>query len=374
MTIRDCIADRIGFKNLEEFIISEFNNGKDEAIAKFDEYILEFNKNIQDIEDDDVKVTVILSEIARNKKDIDKLNSSYFFKIINESNEYYSNQVNSEFNETDEAVRFAKYFINYYDLKGIPNSLVESQLVMIKDYSSLYHSSINYISTSNRLFDILNDICKIEEFTWDWLNFEDGLVKVLIKHTHQLISIKENCKLEIEKFEVKKNFEIDSLKTEIKYLNEDKKALKNEIVMKDSFFDKYYFKSNVFIAQTYFGDNTPFLINLFNFLKKNNLLDYGWSYFYSCMIVNNDEMIPLNKPKKLNFIGRIFYHLTDYLILQYKEQPLQFLKSKFLIDGNYITDSFKNNHMKPYFDKFDDPELMNVDDFFEKQEKIYLKM
>lgn len=92
------------------------------------------------------------------------------------------------------------------------------------------------------------------------------------------------------------------------------------------------------------------------------------------MIIGNYEMIPLITSKKLNFLGRIFYHLCDYLILQYKDESFRFLQSKFLINDQTISDNFRANHMKTTYDKKDNPELIFIDDFFERQKKIYLKI
>jgi hypothetical protein len=374
MTNRESIAKKFGVERLEDYIKEEFLKGKAEAEIEFDKFIIETSDDLQIDEKEDVLKHKVLFQIATYKTIVNKLNNEYFFQMIQQSKEYFSYPLTRTFSENDQLDRLAKYILDYYDFKSTPNHIVESQLLKIKEKSAIYHSCLHYISYSIRLFEILNDKCKIEGFTWDWFNFEDGLLKVLTNHTIEIIAIKGDYEAKIKILEFNNKSGIDSLTNKIQNLKED---IKNEINKNEfltEFQKKYYENSPIDITQTYFGDNLPFLFNLFNFLKRNNLLQFGWSYFYSCMITGNNEMIPLKKPKKLNFIGRIFYHLTDYLVLQYKEQPLQFLKSKFLIDENYITDSFKNNHMKPNFDKIDEPELMIVDDFFEKQEKIYLKM
>ena len=60
--------------------------------------------------------------------------------------------------------------------------------------------------------------------------------------------------------------------------------------------------------------------------------------------------------------------------MQYQDNYFEFYKSKFLINGESISDSFKRNYIKKDFDKQLMPELIKIDDFFKEQQKIYFKL
>lgn len=374
MMDRDSIAKKLGVKRLEDYIIDEFLIGKSEGDVLAEAIFKESKMDLDEIKSDEIKIVHILSEFIKIKNEISVSTSNYFSYIIQEAKDYASNMSLDAVNEKDELNNLAKYILDIYDFKKTKNFIVEGHLLNIRENSRKYHLILNYISKSKIYFDFLNEKCKIDRYTWDWLNFEKGLTRLLGNHALEKISLESNYKLQNENLKILKKSEIEDLKSEIEDLKSEIGQLNKEIEMRTNFHNKYYYDTQVMISDTYIGDNLPFLFNLYNFLKMNNLFSYGWSYFYSCMIIGNNEMIPLKSSKKQNFIGRIFFHFKDYLILHYKDESFKFLQSKFLINESPITENFRTNHMKTKFDFNDEPELVIIDEFFAKQKKIYIKM
>lgn len=396
MINRASIANKLGVERLEDYIIDEFVIGKREGEILLETIFQESKMDLEEIKDDKIKIVAVLADLIKIKKEFSQYTNNYFFHIIQEAKEYASNLSLKISNEEDELNNLAKYIIDIYDFKKTNDFIVELQLVKIRENSRKYHLISNFVSKAKIYFDFLNDKCKIDRYTWDWLNFENGLVRVLGDHTLEKISLEANYKLKNETFEIlknreiedlqtqnireseifanRKNREVDNLKSDIEDLKREIDQLNKEIELRNNFHNKYYYDSQVMISNTYIGDNLPFLFNLYNFLKMNNLFSYGWSYFYSCMVIGNNEMISLKSSKKQNFIGRIFFHFKDFLILHYKDESFKFLQSKFLINESPITENFRTNHMKTKFDSNDEPELVIIDEFFSKQKKIYIKM
>lgn len=370
---RSLIANKLGVENLKNYIIEEISIGKKEAETAVEEVFNTSFEEIENIEQDNVRVIRILSEILKNKTDLSLLSTDFLTQMIS-GNQDKSKYKFSKPIENEELADLADYILDYLDFNSTSNIMVRAKLTSLRNDSLKYHAATTYIFKCKSLFDILNDKCKLDKFSWQWSNFEEGIRKVLLQHGLDIISIKSDCELKIQLLEGSKRFDIDDLKTKIEYLKRDIIDLKNENERIIDFYNKYYYNSQVLIQTTYFGDNLPFLLNLFNFFKQNNMLSNGWSYFYNCMAIGNIETVSLTTSKKLNFVGRIFYHLGDYLTLHYKDDSFKFLQSKFLINDKSFSDNFRTNHMKTTYDKNDYPELIAIDDFFENQKKIYIKM
>ena len=366
------LAEKFKVDKLEDYIISEFNFGREEAEVFIEDFIKEAIDTFQKIENLEIRKMKVLFSIITLKKEFCSVNNN-FFSFMTKESIYYKKQTPIIIDSPLDVNKFADFILDYYDFTNKSNRNINFNLTQIRQQSRLYHLYNNFPFKSFVYFDILNEISPLEDFKWEWNNFEEGLSKFLLREQLDKIQYLSDCELQNELWEIEKKHEIESLVIEIDDLKRKVKDSNDAVERYNAHHNKFYYNSQIIPKNTFFGDNTPFLFNLFNFLKKNNLYNYGWSYFHSCMEIGNHEMIPLNKPRKSNFIGRIFYHLVNYLILHFKESPMQFIKAKFLIDETAITDSFKNNHMKPTYNKLDDPELEIVDDFFEKQKKIYLK-
>lgn len=369
---RQSLAEKFKVDKIEDYIISEFNVGKDEAEVFIEDIINEAIDTFQKTENLEIRKAKVLFSLITLKKEFCSVKNN-FFSFMTKESIYYKKQTPIRIDSQLDVTKFAEFILDYYDFTKKSNISINFDLKQIRQQSRLYHMYSNLHFKSFVYFDILNEISPLEDYKWEWNNFELGLSKFLLMKGLDKIQYLSDCQLQNELWEIEKKHEIESLVIEIADLQGKVKDSNAAVERYKEHHDKFYYNSQIIPNNTFFGDNTPFLFNLFNFLKKNNLYNYGWSYFHSCMEMGNHEMIPLNKPKKSNFIGRIFYHLSNYLILHFKDSPMQFIKAKFLIDENEITDSFKNNHMKPNYDKRDDPELEIVDDFFEKQKKIYLK-
>jgi hypothetical protein len=374
MINRASIAKKLGVERLEHYIIDEFVIGKREGEILLETIFKESKMDLDEIKSDEIKTVRVLLELIKIKNEINVSTSNYFSHIIQEAKEYASNLSLTISNDEDELNNLAKYILDTNDFRKTNDFIVEGQLLKIRENSRKYHLILNYTSKAKIYFDFLNDKCKIDRYTWNWLNFENGLIRVLGEHAIEKISLEANYKLKNETFEIQKNREVDNLINEVKDLKREIDQLNKEIELRNNFHNKYYYDSQVMISNTYIGDNLPLLFNLYNFLKMNNLFSYGWSYFYSCMIIGNNEVIPLKSSKKLNFIGRIFFYFKDFLILHYKDDSFKFLQTKFLINEAPITENFRTNHMKTKFDANDEPELVIIDKFFTKQKKIYIKM
>lgn len=373
MTIRESVADNLGLENLEDFIIKEYLSGKKEATQIVEDNFSKSEQRIQDLEKDDHKIIYILSEILLLKKMDSEISHSQYYILHSLFRQHAFNHNVNISKEENEIAHFASFILDFSDFNKTNIDRYIYLIATTKENSLYFYLQKNLRSKANLYFEILNAICVFESYKWSWDVFEEGIIKFHNGYIINLESKNIDRKYEIEKIKLKSESEADKLNNKIRVLSEELENVKGQIQYRDDYFEKYYYKSQIIIKDTYFGDNLPFLFNLFNFLKRNNLYDYGWSYFYECLTRENNEQISLSTTKKMNFVGRIFYHLTDYLILHYKDESFMFLKSKFLINEKPITDSFKINHMKTKFDVYDDSELVNVDDFFANQKKIYIK-
>jgi hypothetical protein len=332
MINRDSIAEKLGVERLEDYIINEYLIGKSEGGIVVRDSFKNSQMDLEEIKSEEVKIAHVLSELIKIKAEFGATNNSYFTHLTEEVKDYNLNKSLDVISERDELNNLAKYILDIYDFKKTSSIVVEGQLLEIRKNSRRHHITLEYISKSKTHFNFLNDKCKVDRYTWNWLNFENGLISVLGNYTLEKLSLESNYKLKSEAFEIHKKSEVDDLKSEIKDLKREIDLLNKEIDMRTNFHNKYYYDSQIMISNTYVGDNLPFLFNLYNFLKTNNLFSYGWSYFYSCMVIGNNEMISLKSSKKQNFIGRIFFHFKDNLILHYKDESFKFLQSKFLIN------------------------------------------
>ena len=366
---RKSLAEKFKVDKLEDYIISEFHAGKVEAEIAVKDYLEKVIVDVQKTEDTEVKFYKIIDNIISNKTTFYGVEKNYFNLIIRETTLNYG-LIHRETIADPE--KFALFLLDYLELKNLSSRSIGNLIGNVKSDSILYHSSIFYKLNSIILFDLLNSLdVKQDSYKWDWTNVEVGLVSLL---KNQIISKRDDqddFEYKIRSLENKNRSEISKLDNEIKNLNSNLIQSINKFTFYEEANKKYYFNSEIIISNTYFGDNVPFLFNLYAFLRSYNLIKYSWSYFYLCMNVDNNEMIFLEKSKKLNFLGRIFFHLGSYLIIPYNENVFQFIMSKFLINGERIGPKFKNNHMSPDYDKEIEEEVVKVDKFFIEQGKKY---
>lgn len=368
------IATELGGAALEEIIVDQILNGKNDAIKVLSIFIDDLKKCINDNINDDVLVFKIIGDLVMLKKELYTNGYNEFLQLKNNAFKFNKVILSSSISDDDQLRLIANYFLDFHDFNKSNNRYLKIQIHRIREISRYYYLEIDLMKQSSLFFDILNDKCKIDDYHWNWGSFERNVVKVISEHALQMISIKNNCNLEIDLMKLDKDRNSEKLNDKIGNLQEKIISLENKNDYVNDYFNKYYFNNQIQICNTYFGDNTPFLLNLFNFLKKNNMLDYSWSYFHSCMVLGNNEMISLISFKKNTFTGYFLLKLKDYLVMQYQDNYFEFYKSKFLINGTTISDSFKRNYFKKDFDNQMMPELDKIDVFFKEQQKIYLKL
>lgn len=373
MNNRETLKYILKVENLEDYIFDQYILGKRDAEFLVNEEIKKLKIKIEESDDDEIIVNNILSDLIYLKKIYDSTSINEYFEIINGAKEKALNEKIDLSVEYNEIKNISNFILEFYETRQLTYIKYTLRIKNTRESSKNFNAVLILISEADFLFKILNNLYKFQEFEWSWENFEKGLIEVLNKNLENKRIAEIDKKYELQLFELKHKSDTENAKSKIDSLNLEISSLnkKNENILE--VYNKYYFETQTIISNTYFGDNQPFLFNVFNFLKRNNLLSYGWSYFYSCLILGNNEMIPLTSSKKLNFIGRIFYNLKDYLILEYKDEAFKFIQSKFLINEVPISDNFRTNHMKTIFNKEDDSELLLIDDFFEESKKIYLK-
>lgn len=204
MINRASIANKLGVERLEDYIIDEFVIGKREGEILLETIFKESKMDLEEIKDDKIKIVAVLADLIKIKKEFSHYTNNYFFHIIQEAKEYASNLSLKISNEEDELNNFAKYIIDIYDFKKTNDFIVELQLLKIRENSRKYHLILNYTSKAKIYFDFLNDKCKIDRYTWNWINFENGLIRVLGEHAIEKISLEANYKLKNETFEIQK--------------------------------------------------------------------------------------------------------------------------------------------------------------------------
>lgn len=369
---RKSLAEKFKVDKLEDYISIEFHAGQVEAEIAVKDYLEKVILDVQKTEGIEVKFYKIIEVIISNKITFYDVEKNYFRLIIRESTLNYGLFEKETIADSE---KFARFLLDYLELKNLSNRTISNLIGNVRKDSTLYHLNIFFKSKSDVLFELLNSLdLKQDAYQWKWTNVEVGLLLHLKNQIIRKKSDQDDFEFKLRSLENKKISEISKLDNEIENLNSSLKQSIDKFSFYEEASKKYYYNSEIIIKDTYFGDNMPFLLKLYSFLQSYNLNKYSWSYFYLCMTMGNNEMIFLEKPKKLNFLGRIFYHLEFYLIPPYSENHFQFIISKFLINGVRIESKFKNNHMSPEYDKTIEKELVKVDDFFREQDKIYNKV
>lgn len=377
MNVRESVKSKLGIENLEDYVYDQYSLGVKDAEIYVDGIFEDFKLKIQEESNREFLFKELISVLVVLKKSIFNQqfnNDIEYFEIFNFSNNNDKYNIQTISGKLDDVVNFSKFILDYYDFRSLSYLTYFSKIKNVREKSKEFNIALLYLKKSNFIFDKLNELNITEKFDWNFYSFEKGIVEVLNLYY---------CK-QIE-FESNKNYEISLLKSnnerELSTILKSNKELENKILNLENkneyvneYYNKYYFNNQILIQDTYFGDNLPFLLNLYNFFKKNNLYHHGWSYFYSCMVITNNEMVPLVSFKKNNFVGYLFFKLKDFLIMHYQDVYFEFFQFKFLINGKPILKSIKRNYVKKNFDIELNPELKKIDDFFEKQSQVYNKI
>lgn len=385
------IEKDLGITDLKAHLIFLLKQSREEAELQIENII----QGILDKVNDESTITnlkpviiiaelICIKEIINNKKPSD---IHYYFRNYN----FFSNSgLISSDNDVD--VSLVEFIIKNYSILNIPHFSFISRIKKIKNDFTDYFKSCFVEKKSKLLFDRINELNCLPDFIWSIDTIEKGIIEFYIKLLNNIEITKNEHKYEIKSLKYDADFESTRLERKIEYLedahNDEIKSLnfelerltngieieKNTLQFYKDYVKKYFEHNTALIIPTYFGDNQPFLFNLYNFLITNLLLKMtGWSYFYACLAINNIEIINLESKNNLKFIGRIFYNLIDFLDPKYKSDYFEFFKNKFYINEKPINDNFFKNHMRPTYDETLNTNLSEIDAFFNKQRDIYLK-
>jgi hypothetical protein len=357
---QEYICSELGCTNLVDFIFDELEKGYENGIYQGKIYIQAIQDELKGL-DDDVKLMTIIKYLTVIKNE-DLINNSNRFK------HYF-----------DESKKF-----KLTDVKGFKKELKNMAYYILKYFSCLYHSDVELINElkkfseesykyfiSKYIYDngviLLKELKLINGFDkldCDYSNLSLGLLS-----RNQIQKIEFNS--EIEKNIASNDSEVDDLSRDLRYLKTDLKRSEEQIELLKSTIDKYYFSSQTLIQDTFFGDNQPLVFELYNFLKNNNCLDYGWSYFYNCLVEGNIEIISLRNKQPNYFFGYLFWAISAFLKPPYTNDK-KFFYNKFYIDQQPLKDSFFRNYYRSF--KNEDYECIEtIAKFIVKLKKIHNK-
>lgn len=385
------IEKELGISDLKEHLILLLKESREEADLQTEKIIQETLDRVKEESSvNNLNPTIIIGELICLQKIIyDKKPSDIHYYYRNYY--FFSNSGLISLNNDDD-LSLVEFIIKNYSILNLSHIGILSRIKNIKSDFINYFQSYFIEKKSILLFDKINQLNCLPDFIWNLDTIEKGVIEfyvkllkdigmVKIEHKYEIESLNDNADFELKKnqqkiayLEQKYNDKVDSLNNDIKWLNRDIEMEKGTIELYKEYHKKYLEHNSTFIIPTYFGDNQPFLFNLYNFLLKNLLLKMtGWSYFYACMSIESLEIINLESKNNLKYIGRIFYNLIDFLDPKYKSDYFEFFKNKFYINEKPINDNFFKNHMRPIIDETLQTNLSEVDAFFNKQRDIYLK-
>jgi hypothetical protein len=368
------IETSLGTNNLKDYLIEQINIGKTESEKEVDDIINQvLAKTKSDtLTEEDKSAILFIELIALQKIIYNKEISSVAFYLKNFKS-YKTSLFNTK-NETSEDDKLATFIIDYYNFINKPDIFIVNELRHIKVKFNNYFLFNFFEKKSERLFEKLNELNYLEKFEWNISTFEIGIIELYKKVFLEKAKSIKNFESKIQLLNYENEGEINNLKSKIERLTDRISKLEGTIEFYEEYHKKYLEHNSPLVLDTYFGDNLLFIFNLYNFLIRNSLLKMtGWSYFFTCMSVNNKEIINLKSSNNLKFIGRIFYFLQDFLQPKYRTTDKKFIIDKFYVDEKPINNHFIKNYIRPSYDKTLNPEFNDIDVFFDNQKAIYIK-
>ncbi len=369
------IERELGASCIRTFLRDEIKKGKEDAEKKLSALIEPFLKSIENPDlQNEVKLIKITSELVFFNKIIFNNSISNFSFFTNNYKNISAYNLNNTVTEQINFDDLVDYILKFYDFNRTQD------FFLINKFRKISSESENYYLVKLLEIELVNLLTRLNElnlnhpFKWRKDNIEFGIVDVLHTLYKEKLDIISDSEEKIRRNNRKFKDEIIDLKDEIEQINKEKYYLNDELIFQKSYNQKYIESYSTIIAETYFGDNLPFLLQLYNFLKTHRLMSkYGWSYFYLCMITNNTDKIDLESKKESKFIGRVFYNLIDFLTPKYRENHRSLFTNKFTLNGKTLNENFFVNHMRAKYDETLHPNFQDVDDFFSDLRKIYLK-
>lgn len=374
------IEKNLQVESLENYILELIQNSKIEADAKVDNLINGFITYIDENKENKELLSIgIISNLVHIRKIIYNYeNKNFNFYVNNFKNKMFNitNLQNNQFEDT-ELAKFIIKIINSFEFNWI---ITLSKFKELKTEIPSYYFSEILLNKLPYLFKLLNELNLIKDFTWDISNLENGITELYkdlyLKYQSQINSLELKIKFENEKYESKFSSLNDKFDYEVRSLKRDIESKEYTIELYKEYTKKYMENQSVVIFETYFGDNVPFLINVYNFLVKNQFIKgLSWSYFYSCLVIGNNEIINLTNNGKLNFIGRFFYFLKNYIDIKYRSnnEYKDFIYQKFYINEAAMSEAFYRNYVVDYYDNTKHKNLAEIDVFFSNLDEIFLK-
>lgn len=366
------ICKELDCSNVIDFLFNSIKLGHEKGMYSSPLYINTIQEELKNL-DNDKKIMVIFDYLSLFKRENLLNNSNRFKHFLDESKKFQTTKAKNIENELEDlAIYIVKYFSAFY----------HSDIDLINEFKKIEEESFKYFFTKNVydkgkiLFEELKLIDELKEWEWDYSNLSLGLL-----NSNRIQKIEFYYKKEQYEADHKRNIEdLNTSIKNIKYdLNSSIKELQRELVesiqkseLIEEFYNKYYFNSQTIILDTHFGDNQPLILEFYNFLKKNNCLDYGWSYFYNCLVIGNNEIINLKNTQHNYFFGYLFWSISDFLKQPYKNDFKKFFSSKFYINEKPLADSFFKNHYRK-FKNDEHTSIETIAPFIEKIKKIHYK-
>lgn len=367
------IETSLATSNLKDYLIEQINTGNSEAEKEAEDLINKIIKKIEiDSLNEEFKSAILAVELISLQKIIYQKEISLIAFYIKNFKGYKTSFFNTK-NESSEEEKLAAFIIEYYNFINKPDIFIVNELRRIKEEFSKYFLFNFFEKKSERLFEKLNELNYLEKFNWSFLTFESGILEILKKIYFQNKENEHKSKQELDFLKTRNEIECDKLRFQIDSYKSEIKILKGVIQYNDDYRKKYLDDVQVKVYNTFFGDNLPFLVNLYNFLCEHLLLKMcSFSHFYLCMTVNNNEIINLNNEGNSRFVGRIFYHLSKLSTLKTKKLFEEYIRNKFYVNEKPIVSSFFTNNVFVTIDTEIYTSVLKADTFFEKQREIFI--
>lgn len=368
------IEKHLKVENLESYIVDLIIDSKIDAESKadtlIDELKLLINKNHSKKE---LLSIALISNLVYVRKIIYNNENTNFDFYINNFKGGFFNIFKKE-NNNNYKNDLAKFIIKTIGSFELSELFTIGKFERLKTEIPSYYFRDYLLDKLPNFFIELNELNLIKDFNWSISTLEAGISELYkdlyLKYESQINQLGLKIEFENKKYKSEK----DHFDYRIDRLNSELEISKNTIEYYKDYTKKYLENQPYYVQNTYFGDNLPFLINVYNFLVKHQLLiATSWSYFYCCFVIEEKEIINLTSKGNLKLIGRVFYNLQDFLLPKYKNDFNEFLMNKFYVNEKPINQNFFKNHMRPIFDEIQYSELIEVDNFFLKQKEIYLK-
>ena len=227
---------------------------------------------------------------------------------------------------------------------------IQREAINYIKYKKLYEASIKMIDLINNDYNYNLKLPKIENFEIDTFK----LFRLEIENSNKIL--KEN-KTEFREF-LDKISEAKNKVGELKSENEDLKMkirssenLNNNLRDYAKRYEPFYVNQ---FNDLYWGDNYPALKVFYDFLLKNKIVDFSWSYFANYMSKGNKELFNLNFKwisYNKNDIGYLLYKLSDFIKDGNFRKPGNYkvwVSTKFYVNDKELNKAFTDKYIRGF--------------------------